>query len=172
MLYEKGVKVDSDQLLLRYLYSSDLKVNDCIEKLLNHNKWFEDEEIQVLTKSGLAVLRTGFIYSEYKNKEGRAVVVMDVSSIDLNKYSHNDYNQAMNCILNKVIEEDFIPGQIESYEIILDTRGKLVSLPITSLSAIIKQLSDVYSMRMSRMYVVNCNLAIKFLHRALSSFIA
>lgn len=65
-----------------------------------------------------------------------------------------------------------MPGKIETYDYILDLNEKFLSLPITSIKEIIKTFSDVYSMRLQNMYIVNCTHFAKWIYIGIEKVIS
>lgn len=169
---DKHIHIEEDQTLLRYYYSSDLQMEQCVAKLAIYHEWFHNPDIQTITAQTHSVLREGFVYSYGKGREGRPFVIMNISRMDLDKFPLNVYYQALNHVNNRVIREEFTPGYIESYDYILDLEEQLLSLPLGSLSSIIKVISDVYSMRLAYMKIVNCTFATKWFYNRLANFIS
>jgi hypothetical protein len=66
----------------------------------------------------------------------------------------------------------FVDGKIETYYFVIDTAEKLGSLPLATLNSVIKKMSEVYSMRLEKLLVLNVNLAIKFTYKAVSQFLS
>lgn len=66
----------------------------------------------------------------------------------------------------------FVPARVETFTIILDSKGRTLSLPLTSLSKIIKKISDAYSMRLEKMMIVNCTYTVKIAFVAVRQFLA
>ncbi len=89
---------------------------------------------------------------------------MNLGDMDFDKYPLECFFQVLNYVNNRVINEQFVPGSIETYDYILDLNEKFLSLPITSLNAYISRISNAYSMRMRKMYIVNCTSFAKFLY--------
>jgi hypothetical protein len=99
-------------------------------------------------------------------------IVMNLSLLHLEKYSESSYFQAMNHVFNRVIREEFVPGVLETYYLILDLDEQLLSLPLSSLGDIIKVLANAYSMCLEDMLIVNCTALSKWIFNRVKSFIA
>jgi len=92
---------------------------------------------------------------------------MNLAVIDLDQYTVNNYYQVLNVVNNKVVKDQFVPGYIETYDYVLDLQEKFLTLPITSLASIIGVISDVYSMRLEKLKLVNCTMIAKWLYNRL-----
>jgi hypothetical protein len=69
---------------------------------------------------------------------------MSLSILDMEKYTQDNYYQAVNHSLNKTIKE-FIPGYMESYYYMIDLNEQLLSLPLSQLGEVIKRIGNAYS---------------------------
>ena len=76
---------------------------------------------------------------------------------------------AVNAVITLVVEKMFIKGKVENYMFIIDTEGKgFGSLPLKTVQEMVLKFSFVYSMRMGKLLLVNCNYLIKFMYSTIS----
>ena len=54
----------------------------------------------------------------------------------------------------------------------IDTAGKMGSLPLGTLNSVIKKMSEVYSMRLEKLLILNVNMAIKLAYKAVRQFLS
>ena len=108
----KGYEIESKEVLLRYFYSSDMKMENCIKNLEGYYKWFNDPEIQNLSQEGRTILKMGYIYHYDFSLEGKPFVVMQLGDVNLDKYQLKSYFQAMNYVNKEIIEKKMVKGHI------------------------------------------------------------
>lgn len=118
------------------------------------------------------MLAEGYIYCGGKAKDGRPFIVMDLSVFDAERHSGDSYMQATNHVINRTIREEMVPGRLETYYFVVDLNEQLLSLPLSSLSGIIKQISNVYSLRLERFFVLNITTVAKWIYNRVSSFLS
>ncbi len=92
-----------DDLILRFLYSTDLKLQESLLKLQIYHEWFNDSRIQRLNEKALKIINEGTVYAYGRSKCFYPVIYLNLSMIDLKKYDIYDYYSAMNAIINVVI---------------------------------------------------------------------
>lgn len=80
--------------------------------------------------------------------------------------------QAINHVINLTIREQLVPGRLETYYFVVDLNEQLLSLPLSSLGGIIKQIANVYSLRLERFFVVNVTTVAKWIYNRVSAFLA
>lgn len=56
-------------------------MDECINKLERYWVWFNDPDIQNLSKEGRQLLRTGFVYSYGANKQNHPFSVMNLGNM-------------------------------------------------------------------------------------------
>ena len=118
------------------------------------------------------MLAEGYIYCGGKAKDGRPFIVMDLRVFDAERHSGDSYMQATNHVINRTIREEMVPGRLETYYFVVDLNEQLLSLPLSSLSGIIKQISNVYSLRLERFFVLNITTVAKWIYNRVSSFLS
>ena len=95
-----------------YYYSTNCKLEECVEKVLFRREWFADPMIQTLTSRAEELVRGGWVYHYEFSKEKRPFVVMQLGAVDLSRYTLQHYYQAINFVQNHVIAKKFTPGRI------------------------------------------------------------
>jgi hypothetical protein len=169
---EKGIEIEEDQVLLRFYYSSEFQLEQCMEKLEKYHQWFTNPEIQKVTDNTRSIFRDGFVYCYSKAKDGRVFIIMDLSVIAAERYTPDNYYQSINYVLNKAVKEMFVPGSIETYYFVIDLNEQLLTLPLTSFGNIVKEIANVYCMRLEKMFIVNCTTVAKWIYNRINSFIS
>lgn len=103
----------------------------------------------------------------------RPIIYLNVALLDMTKYTLEDYLSAINAIVTLCIEKLFIKGKLENYLFIIDTEGKnFSSLPLTVVKEMVLKMSYVFSMRMGKLLIINCNYLIKLMYSTVSPFLA
>lgn len=118
------------------------------------------------------MLSEGYIYCGGKAKDGRPFIVMDLSVLDTERHSSDSYFQAINHVINHAIREGFVPGLLETYYFVVDLNEQLLSLPLASIGGIVKQISNVYSLRLERFFIINITTIAKWIYNRISSFLS
>lgn len=95
-------------------------MDNCLSRLQRYHEWFNDPKIQKLTKESRGLLKKGFVYSYGVTKDNYPFSIMNLGDTDFDKYPLHIYYQALNHVNNRVINEKFVPGYIETYDYILD----------------------------------------------------
>jgi hypothetical protein len=113
------------------------------------------------------------VYTYGRDKDMRPIIFLNIALMDMDKYKLDDYLSAINAIVTLVVDKMFIKGKLENYVFIIDTRNKgFSSLALGTVKEMVLKLSYVYSMRMGRLLVINCNTIIKMMYSAVSPFLA
>lgn len=118
------------------------------------------------------MLSEGYIYYGGRAKDGRPVMVMDLSVFDAERHSSESYMQAINLIINRTIKEELEPGLRETYYFVIDLNEQMLSLPLSSIGGIVKQIANVYSLRLERFFVLNITTVAKWIYNRISSFLS
>ena len=103
----------------------------------------------------------------------RPIIYLNVGIMDIEKYSLDDYLAAINQVANLVVDRLFIKGKLENYMFVIDMQNKGIgSLPLGTVREIVLKLSFIYSMRMGRLLIINCNTFVKVMYSAVCPFLA
>lgn len=103
----------------------------------------------------------------------RPIIYLNVGIMNMEKYSLDDYLAAINQVVNLVVDKLFIKGKLENYLFVIDMQNKGIgSLPLGTVREIVLKLSYIYSMRMGRLLIINCNGVVKFMYSAVCPFLA
>ena len=99
----------------------------------------------------------------------RPIIYLNVGKMNMDKYTIDDYLSAANAVITVAVEKMFIKGKVENYMFIIDTEGKgFGSLPLKTVQEMTLKFSYVYSMRMGKLLIINCNYLIKFMYSTVS----
>ena len=77
--------------------------------------------IQNLSDRAIAILKEGMIYTYGRDLKHRPIIVMNLTLVDFDKYSVEEYYCAINACIQTVIDYMFVPGRIEKYLYVIDT---------------------------------------------------
>ena len=58
----------NDKTILRYLYSTDFNLQDCLDKLKLYLDWYSDPKIQKFDKITEELINQGFVYTYGRDK--------------------------------------------------------------------------------------------------------
>ena len=113
------------------------------------------------------------IYTYGRDLKHRPIIIMNLSLVDFDRYTVEEYYSAINACIQTVIDHMFVPGRLEKYLYIIDMGNKsITSMPFDKLVAIITKLSVVYSLRLGAMAILNTNYLFKLSYIALKPFIS
>ena len=96
---------------------------------------------------------------------------MDFPKMDFANNEIEDYYSAINAVLSLVVNHCFIKGVIETYLFVIDTGGKVFSLPLDALGKIISKLAVIYSKLLGEMLILNSSYFVRGSYWAARNFI-
>lgn len=143
--------------LMRFLQSSDYDSNKTKISIQKHLEWFDKTLPIKVNNNIISILNSGFIYILGRDHCFRPNIICSPKYFMSNtgKYSFEDWLSAVVFILEYCINNLFIPGQVENWNLIVDLKDvSLYSVP-ADLKNIMTIVQENYKCRLNTMYVVN-----------------
>jgi hypothetical protein len=162
-----------DTVLLRLMYGTGWKTRKSVEAVLKHLDWISqsppDKDIETLRLQPL--LESGCLYIHGRDCRYRPCLVMCYPKFDFRRYTIDDYLPLVRYLLDLVIAEMMIPGQVENWVTITDM-GKmgLTDLPMGQLKRIIEVLQDNYKCRLGFNVIVNAPTSVNIIWAIVKKF--
>ncbi|CAD8153805.1 unnamed protein product [Paramecium octaurelia] len=156
-----------DSFILRMLYATKFKFEKCLEAIKNYDEWRQSLDPKV----NPILLKQGVIYMHGRDNRFRPILVVNAQKVagvkDLDLLL-----QSMTLFLDYVLYNCMLPGQIESWIVIMDLGGLgIMGLPKQDLYRIMNYLSSNYRSRMHKCYVINCNKTLSITWAMIKTFL-
>lgn len=148
--------VINDAEILRFFQANNYKIEKTITAIFDHQNWIKTKLPIKLNKAILEILNSGFIYIQGRDYCFRPIIIMklDVYLKHKNKYSFEDWNNAVLFLFEYTKNNLFIPGQIENWVTIANLENcSLLTLP-SDLKKIINEMQDHYRSRLANSFVI------------------
>lgn len=162
-----------DCTLLRLMYGTGWKTRKSVEAVLKHLDWISQAPFDRAVESTRLqpLLESGCLYIHGRDGRYRPCLVMCYPKFDFKRYTIDDYLPLIRYLLDLIIEEMMIPGQVENWVSITDM-GKmgLTDLPISQLKRIIEVLQDNYKCRLGFNVVVNAPTSVNLIWAVVKRF--
>jgi len=162
-----------DSTLLRLMYGTGWKTRKSVEAVLKHLDWIHQAPLDKILESThlRPLLESGCLYIHGRDGRYRPCLVMCYPKFDFRRYTIDDYLPLIRYLLDLVIEEMMIPGQVENWVTISDM-GKmgLTDLPTGQLKRIIEVLQDNYKCRLGFNVVVNAPTSVNMIWAVVKRF--
>ena len=159
---------------LKFLQSSKFNNKTTIQNMINHIEWKLGYFPFKITENAIEILsKTGFLYCHGRDRSFRPIIVCRAESYlkNLNKYSYDDWINAIVFFVEYVVNYLLVPGQIENWNIIADlTNVSLFGLP-TDFQKILKFLQSNYRARLFKVYVHGMNKFLEMLWKIIKTFL-
>lgn len=100
----------------------------------------------------------------------RPILVFNAKKIDLKDFEAS--LKATIFVHEQIINNMFIPGQIESWDIVYDLAGMgITEIPTGILKSMLQKMSGNYGGRLFKLWVVNAPLTVSFSWKVVSAFL-
>ena len=101
------------------------------------------------------IFNSGFMYIHGVDNRFRPLVFVNPARYDANKYQFHIYEKAIALFVQYIIDNCFIEGKIENWDMIVDlSEMSLLSIPY-DLRELHKSVKNVYRCRLFKLYVLN-----------------
>jgi len=178
---ETGYSIDpffDDAEILRLLQVSKFDIKNAHKFMDTYLGWRDEHVPPRLTSLCEKLIHSGFLYIHGRDRRFRPLIVLNPTALLAFKSISQDVLgeeiiKSSIFIIEYVLKNMFLPGQIENYIVIIDVNKLGVSeIPKSILSKIIDCLSKGYRYRTKRMYVLNTTFSIKLAWKFIESFMA
>ncbi|EGR31019.1 cral trio domain protein [Ichthyophthirius multifiliis] len=147
----------SDSMKLRFLAANNYEKGNTVKSIIAYNEWMNSHFNLEVDQKMQSFLQEGIIYLSGKDHRYRPIIILNVFKLVGKENSFPDILKAITYFLDVIMENMFLPGQIENWVIICDLNNLgITNLPMNSFKKIIQYLMNNYKSRLHRLYVVNC----------------
>lgn len=154
---------------LRFLHAVSFNLSEAIE-LLKRNTDFLNDYSFIFDNPATGVIKdilnSGIIYVHGRDSDYRPIIVFNINEFTNHKnaYSENDWTNAILFVCNYVIKELLIPGQVETWNIILNLENMSVFSSIPSdIRSIMSVMQGHYKGRLHLIYVFKLSFSLNVL---------
>lgn len=118
----------------------------------------------------MATQNSGMFYPCGRDKHFRPILVYNCKKIDLKDIENS--LKATIFVHEEVMQHMFLPGQVESWNIIYDLGGMgITEIPTGTLKTMLQKMSANYGGRLYRLWVVNAPMSITFSWKIVTAFL-
>ena len=164
-----------DYLILGFIYATHGKYKESIKRIKEYIEYFNKAfPILIAPKSKLIeILNKGFLYVYGRDNRFRPIIICQCKTFQ--KY-YKDYQTeelllASSFLLQFIINNMIIPGQFETWNMIINLSGvSIISLP-EPLKKLIPELDNYFLCRLYKNYIIGLNFITRILYKIAVNFL-
>ncbi|CAD8081295.1 unnamed protein product [Paramecium sonneborni] len=172
-IQKKGIKLPENWTqtdTLKIIYNGKFKIKDCIERLIAHITWRANPNMHNLNKQMQEFLEAGFLYTFGRDYQFRPIIYLEAYRIDQKKYPKDFMIQTLSFFLGFVKKHMMMPGKVENWICVIDTKDiGVFGLP-SGLGDIIKTMALNFVGCLHKMYVLNPSTGVDLSWKAGAAF--
>ncbi|KRX11221.1 CRAL-TRIO domain [Pseudocohnilembus persalinus] len=156
---------------LRFLYANKFNIDKTIETIDKHQQWRNEILPLKITDTAMELIQTGAIYLHGHDNRFRPIIIIDISKLKKN-VKLETICEGMTYFFEFILENVFLPGQIENWIVILDLKKcGATQLPINNIKGLMSFLQSNYRSRMYKCYIVNSTWTITGVWKMVKQFL-
>lgn len=164
-----------DFFLLAFIYSSNGNLEDSQKKIIEYLDYVKRTFPITITPNSklIEILNKGFIYVLGRDNRYRPIIVCQCKVFQkfYKNYQTEELLQATSLLCQFIINHMLIPGQYETWNMIINMTGvSIISLP-EPLKKLIPDLSNYFLCRLYKNYIIGLNFISKILYKIAVNFI-
>jgi len=164
-----------DYLILMFVYARGGDLNESYNLIVEYLKFIEKTFPMTVTPNSkiIEILNKGFIYVYGRDNRFRPIIVCQAKVFQNyeKSYKFEELLQATSLLCQFVINNMIIPGQFETWDMLVNLKGvSVISLP-DSLKKLIPALSNYFLCRLNKTYVMGLNFFTRILYKIAVNFI-
>ena len=164
-----------DYLILMFVYARGGDLKASYELIIDYLNFINRNFPFLITPKSkvVEVLNKGFIYTYGRDNRFRPIIVCQCKVFQKykEKYQFEDLLPAISFMCQYIINNMMIPGQFETWNMLVNFKGvSIISLP-DSLKKLIPALSNYFPCRMNKTYIVGLSFITRILYRFVVNFI-
>lgn len=165
----------NNEINLRFIHATECNINKSYERLVKYLHWYNNTfpmEIHSGDKI-YQLLNMGFLYVHGRDCHFRPIIVCQPSICIkyLKFFEEKDIIDASIFLFQFIVNNMFIPGQIENWVMIINFEGSSVFNIPDIVKKIIKTLSENFLSRLYKCYVYGMSLFINFMFKIICTFL-
>ncbi|EAR95968.2 CRAL TRIO domain protein (macronuclear) [Tetrahymena thermophila SB210] len=147
---------------LKMLQAGKYNMKKSLKALTQHVEWINNPKWHTLDQFSTNFLMSGNVYLCGRDKQLRPVIYMDCQNLNLKTHGADQITQAMCVFLEMIKKYMMVPGKVENWIFIIDTREKgIFSLPLKALGVIIDAMQVNFGGCLERLYILNPSFGLK-----------
>jgi hypothetical protein len=154
-----------DGEMLRFLQASYFDITKTLEMITNHIEWKKTIAFQKVSDKTIEILNIGLIYIHGRDCRFRPIINISAKTFEKYKniYSFSEIEMAFIYLMEYILENLLIPGQVENWDVIIDCKDVYITSIPAELQSIISHLQNNYPCRLFILYIVNISANLDFL---------
>lgn len=155
------------------LQGNQYKSKETHDAIVNHeqfrNEYLGADNALVQYKPVADLINSGMFYISGVDKNFRPVLVFNAKKIDIKDIEKSF--KASILLHETLIQTMFLPGQVESWNIIYDLAGMgITEIPTNVLKTMIQKMSSNYGGRLWKLWIVNAPMTVSISWKIVSTF--
>ena len=164
-----------DYVILMFVYARGGDLNASYELIIEYLNFINKNFPFLITPKSkeIEVLNKGFIYTYGRDNRFRPIIVCQCKVFQKyqKQYPFEDLLPAISFMCQYIINNMIIPGQFETWNMIVNFKGiSIISLP-DSIKKLIPALSNYFPCRMNKTYIIGLSFITRLLYRFIVNFI-
>ena len=158
---------------LRFLQATGYDHNKSFGFMEKYELWLKTNIPVKYNEKHIEILNLGFIYVQGRDHQFRPIIVLNIQNFIKNKdkYTFDEWNSAILYLIEFIIENLLLPGQIENWVVIANFTGcSIFSIP-NELKKFVTQLQDNYRCRLAASYIVGMSTFMSWIFNLVLSFL-
>lgn len=144
----------TDNMILRFLYSNNFKMNKTLSSAKDHTNWREAKLPIHIDKPLEEFLNSGILYVHGRDQEFRPILVFNFHLVNPKKINLELFSRAFIFMYEHVINEWLLPGQVENWVVLSDLKNMSLSA-VREIKPVLMYLRENYKGRLSKLYLIN-----------------
>ena len=164
-----------DYLLLAFIYATECKLEESYKRLLQYLK-FSNETFPIVispTSKLIEILNKGFMYVYGRDNRFRPIVIIECKIFEkfYKDYQCDEIIQASYLLCQYLVNNMLIPGQFESWNMIINLKGvSILSLP-EPVKKMIPALSSYFLGRLYKNYMLGLSFITRIIFKIACHFL-
>jgi hypothetical protein len=158
---------------LRFLQATMYKIDQTIKLLIQHITWKKSYFPYSINSKVIEILKGGFTYIHGRDNQYRPIMIINAKFYvdNMNKFIYEDWLCSVVFVMEYMINNLLIPGQVENWNMITDCNGvSLLTLP-KDMKNIMTVLSSNYRCRLFVNFLLGMSTVLNFVWKIVKNFL-
>ena len=162
-----------DSTMLRFLQAASFDITNALEMITNHLEWKKQLDLNKISEKTKEILNIGLIYIHGRDCRFRPIINISAKMFEKykNVYNFLEIKIAIIYLLEYILENLLIPGQVENWDVIIDCKDVYITSIPAEIQGIISELQNNYPCRLFILYLVNLSGNLDFLWSSIKPLI-
>ncbi|CAD8063213.1 unnamed protein product [Paramecium primaurelia] len=159
---------DSDTL--KMVYCGKFKDKNYLKVLQSHLAWRAIPNNFQPTDLNIAFLQKGIVYTYGRDKQQRPIIIMNLELVNLKQFNEEVYINALSYYFGIIKKNCFVPGKIENWVFIMDTKKLgLSKFPFKAIQIATKTMQVNFCGCLDKLYLLNPSSSLSFSWKMVSA---